>query len=96
MEENIGMEMKREQWKLLADLFLKKDIPVFIKTISGDLHFGYIILNGEDTILVEDFSPEKRKGQRFRIFWLEIVDFQEYKKDIANSLRDRGDEMQKV
>ncbi len=68
------------QWKLLADLFVKNSSKVYIKTLTGDLHFCNIVLVGEDSITVDNFAPEQRAGIRDRIYWLEIQDFEEYKK----------------
>ena len=70
---------KIERWKLLADVFVKNNSKVFIKTISNDLHFCIIILNGEDSVLVENFAPEQRAGQRSKIYWFEIENFDEYR-----------------
>ena len=72
---------KVERWKLLAEILIKKNIPAYIKEINGDLHFCNIVLNGEDTILIDNFGPEQRKGKRERIYWLLISDFDEYKKE---------------
>lgn len=78
MEKDKIME-KVERWRLLADVFIKNNSKVFIKTITGDLHFCIIILSGEDSITVNNFAPEQRAGQRDRIYWLEIQEFEEYK-----------------
>ena len=69
---------KVERWKLLADVFIKNNSKVFIKNINGDLHFCIILLNGEDSILVENFGPQQRE-KRDRIWWFEIEEFEEYK-----------------
>ncbi len=70
---------KIERWKLLAELFIKKNTKAFIREINGDLHFCVIILNGEDSILVDNFGPEQRAGTREKIYWYNISEFNEYK-----------------
>ena len=67
-----------ERWKLLADLFVKDNSKVFIKEDNGNLHFAYILINGEDFILIENFGPEQRKGTQERLYWLLIQDFDKY------------------
>ncbi len=69
---------KIEKWKLLADLFLRDDTQVFIKEENGDLHFCKIILNGNDSILIENFGPEQRAGKREKIYWLLIKEFDKF------------------
>lgn len=69
---------KIERWKLLANSFIKKNTPAFIKEDNGDLHFCYIILNGDDSITIDNFGPEQRKGKRDRLYWLLIQDFDKY------------------
>ena len=68
-----------ERWKLLTDIFIKNNSKVFIKTITGNLHFCIIVLNGEDSITIDNFAPEQRAGKRDRIYWFEIETFEEYK-----------------
>ena len=77
--ETENIKDKIEHWKLLADLFIRKNTKVYIKEINGDLHFCIIILNGEDSVEVENFAPEQRAKKRERIYWLNISDFNEYK-----------------
>lgn len=75
-----NIKEKIERWKLLADLFINNNTNAFIKEINGDFHFCLIILNGEDCVEVENFAPEQRAGKRERIYWLNIEEFDEYKK----------------
>ncbi len=72
---------KIERWKLLADVFIKNNSKVFIKKINGDLHFCVIVLNGEDSILVDNFAPIQREGKREKIWWFEIEEFEEYEEN---------------
>ena len=70
---------KVERWKLLADVFIENNSKVFIKKINGDLHFCIIVLNGDDSVLVDNFGPEQREGKREKIWWFEVEEFEEYK-----------------
>ena len=70
---------KIKRWKLLSKLFLKNNTKTFIHKINGDLHFCKIIETSEDYIIVENFGPEQRAGQRDKIYWLEVNEFDEYK-----------------
>jgi hypothetical protein len=69
---------KIERWKLLADVFIKNNTTTFIKEINGDLHFCYILINGDDSILIENFNPEQRRGKQERVYWFLIQDFDKY------------------
>ena len=73
-----------ERWKLLADLFIRDNLPVFIKEINGDLHFCHILINGDDSILIENFNPEQRNGKQERGYWFVIQDFDKYKERREN------------
>lgn len=75
--EKDKIKEKVERWKLLADVFIKNNSKVFIKKINGDLHFCLIVLNGEDSITVDNFAPKQRAGQRDKIWWFEIEEFEE-------------------
>ena len=78
-KENI--REKIERWKLLADIFVKNNSKVFLKTINGNFHFCIVVLNGEDSLLVENFAPEQRSGNRDKIYWVEVETFEEYKEE---------------
>ena len=67
-----------ERWKATADLFLRDDVKVFIKTVGNDLYFCDIVLVGEDTITVQCFGPQQRAGQKFVLYWNLIEEFEEY------------------
>ena len=69
---------KIERWKLLAKLFIQQNKKVFIREINGDLHFCKIISNGDDSILIENFGPEQRAGKSENIYWLNVIEFDEY------------------
>lgn len=67
-----------EKWKKLADIFIKFNVPTFIREENGDLHFCNLVLNGEETILIDNFGPEQRKGKREQIYWLLIKEFDKF------------------
>jgi len=66
--------METSRW-----IIYQKDTKAFIREINGDLHFCTIVLNGEDSILVDNFGPEQRAGTREKIYWYIISEFSEYK-----------------
>jgi hypothetical protein len=70
----MDIEMKIEHWRKKAELFLKKNIRCFIKTLEGSFHSADILLVGQDSIYIYDFI----KKEKFRIYWLDIFLFEEY------------------
>ena len=72
---NIDINTKIEHWILKAELFLKEDKKVFIKTINGAYHSGDIILVGKKDLLIYDFI----KKEKFCLYWIDIILFEEYK-----------------
>ena len=78
---------KVERWKELAELFLKNDERVYIKDIDDNFYFADITLVGDDSITVQCFSPEERKGRKFVLYWLLIKKFDKYneKEEVVGS-----------
>lgn len=77
------MEMikeKIERWKLKADMFLKNNIKAFIVDTSDNYYFCTIDKLGDLYLFVNSFAGQ-RKGNRDRIMWIDILRFDEYKKD---------------
>jgi len=74
-----NLKEKVERWKALAEIFLKENVDAFIRESTGNLYFGKIILVGEDSFTVECFGPHQRAGEKFRLFWPMILEFNEYK-----------------
>ena len=72
---NIDIETKIERWRIKAELFLEDNIKCFIKTIDGGYHSAEILFVGLNYIIVYDFI----KKEKFRIYWLDIFLFEEYK-----------------
>ncbi len=63
----------------MAELLLKENKRIYIKDLSDDIYFADIVLVGEDSILIDCFAPEKRKGERKKLYWIMIVKMDEYK-----------------
>jgi hypothetical protein len=74
----IGIKEKMERMKVLAELWSNEDKKVFIKDVSDNWYFANILVVGEDTILVNCFSPKDRIGHQ-RIYWANIVKMEEYR-----------------
>lgn len=67
------------RWKATAELFLRDDKRVFIKDTSDNIYFADIILVGEDTITIQCFGPEQRRGEKFTLYWPLIIHFEEFR-----------------
>lgn len=70
---------KITRWKMTAEVFLREDVPVFIKEVSEEFYFGHILLVGDDTLTIHCFNPTKKRGKRFTLYWALITDFDKYK-----------------
>lgn len=70
---------KVERFKATAELFLEKDIDIFIKDIDDNIYFARVLLVGEDTITIECFGPPKKNGLKYHLYWPLIVELNEYK-----------------
>lgn len=75
----MDMEKKIEQWKILAELYLKENIKVFIKDFNDTWYFADILIVGEDTITFQCFEPEDKRDKKFTLYWQEISFFDKYK-----------------
>jgi len=78
------MEMvmdKIQRWKILGKILFDQNKKTFIKKINEDLHFCNIILLSEDYILIKNFGPGQRKDLEEKIYWAQIIDFDEFKED---------------
>ena len=78
----MSIKEKIARWQVLADLFDKQDKKVFIKDILDNYYFADILIVGEDTILIDCFAPEDRKGHQ-QLYWANIVKFDEYKEGVG-------------
>lgn len=66
-----------ERFKGKAEIFERNNIKAFIVDTSNNYYFCHIISVGEDYLYVENFTG-KRKGERERIVWYDIIKFDEY------------------
>ena len=71
------MENKVNRLKDKADLFLKEDKRVVVKTYNKDWFFCDILIVGETRLTIQSFSG-KRTGQTDHILWIDIYDIEEY------------------
>jgi len=73
---DMKIKIKIERWKDKAELFLEDKIKCFIKTIDDSFYSGDIVFVGENSLTVYDIY----KKEKFRIYWLDMALFEEYKK----------------
>ena len=75
------MEMvkdKVERYREKAQIFLDEDIRAFIITENGDWNYCDIVLVTDKYVYVEHFAGN-RNGTKDRIFFIDILKFDEYK-----------------
>lgn len=70
---------KIQRWKILGNILFNQDKNVFIKEMNGDLHFCKILLISNNIIKIKNFGPSQRKDIVNEIYWVQIVEFDEYK-----------------
>jgi len=68
---------KIERLKGKAEIFLKNNTKAFIIDTADNYYFCYILLVGEDYLYVQHFTG-KKKGEKERIVWFDIIKFEEY------------------
>jgi len=68
-----------QRWKLLGSILFNQGKDAYIKKINGDIHFCEIKILSEDYLIVENFAPEQRAGKTDKIYWVQIIEFDEYK-----------------
>jgi hypothetical protein len=68
-----------ERNKILAELLLKDNKRIFIKTATGDLYFGDILLVGDDILRIQCFAPPNKAGLKYSIYWASIIKLDECK-----------------
>jgi len=69
---------KVERYKGKAEIFLKNNTHAFIVDISDNYYFCDILLVGEDYLYVKHFTG-KKKYEKERILWFDIIKFEEYR-----------------
>jgi len=67
-----------ERLKGKADVFLKNNTRAFIIDTVDNYYFCYILVVGEDYLYVQHFTG-KKKAEKERILWYDIIKFEEYK-----------------
>lgn len=72
-----GIKDKVERFKAKADIFLVKDIKAFIVDSENNYYFCDLVFSGDVYIEVIGFAG-RRNGQRDKIFFVDILRFEEY------------------
>lgn len=70
---------KIESLKATAQLFLDKNIKVYIRDSEEEYYFARIVAIDENQIHIFCFAPEFKKEKYFHIYWTQILNFKEYK-----------------
>lgn len=70
-----------ERWRILGEVLLKENKRVYVRDIHRNFYYADLLLIGEDTLEIQCFEPENRAGQKFVLYWANIVKFDEYKKE---------------
>ena len=68
---------KIERFKIKAEDFLKNNIKAFIVDINDTWYFCEIIFVGDASVHIQNFKG-KRKFEKERIFWADVVRLDEY------------------
>lgn len=68
---------KIERFKGKAEIFLKNNTKAFIIDIDDNYYFCDIINFDEDYLYVKHFTG-KKKYEKERIIWYDIIKFEEY------------------
>ena len=76
-------KLNTENWKALAEIFLKNDTRVAIKDIDDSYYFADILFVGEDIIRINCFGPPAKAGKKYSLYWPLIVRVEEYR-DVDN------------
>jgi len=69
---------KIERFKIKAEGFLKDNIKAFIVDINDTYYFCDILFVGDTYLIIQNFKGI-RKYEKERLFWADIVKFEEYK-----------------
>ena len=75
---DINIETKIERWRGKAELFLQENTKCFLKTIDGGFYSADILFVGLNSLEIFDFI----KKEKFRIYWLDVLLFEEWKEKI--------------
>jgi hypothetical protein len=74
---------KVERLKVKAEFLLKNNLRAFVKDNYGTYYFCDILIVGEERLLIKDFEG-KRSGENTYLFWVDILDIQEYKSEVGD------------
>jgi len=75
------MEKVKEKIEILkgkAEVFLKNNTHVFIIDNLDNYYFCDILIVGEDYLYIQHFTG-KKKAEKERILWYDIIKFEEYR-----------------
>lgn len=75
---DMDIQDKIERLRAKADIFLKDNLKAFIIDTAENYYFCYIVFVGHNSIYVQHFDG-KKKGENERIFYPDIIRFDEYK-----------------
>ena len=67
-----------ERIKIKAEGFSKNNIKAFIEDIKNNYYFCNIISIDDISVYIENFSGI-REGEKERLFFVDIIKFEEYK-----------------
>lgn len=68
---------KIERFKGKAEVFLKNNTKAFIVDINDNYYFCKILLVSSDYLYIQHFTG-KKKFEKERIIWYDIIKFDEY------------------
>lgn len=69
---------KIERHKILAELFLKENIRVYIKDIDNTYYFCDILEVKEDILIIKCFAPIDKINKSYNFYWANIIDLKKY------------------
>lgn len=72
---------KIERFRGKAEVFLKNNTKAFIVDINNDYYFCDILIVGDDYLYIQHFTG-KKKGEKERILWYDIIKFDEYEERV--------------
>lgn len=76
----VNVKDMAERMKAKAEIFLNNNLKAFIVDVYDNYYFCEILFIGEDSIHVQHFTG-KKKFEKERIFYPDIIKFEEYKKE---------------
>tara|TARA_R100001530_G_scaffold28915_1_gene22851 strand:- start:26 stop:277 length:252 start_codon:yes stop_codon:yes gene_type:complete len=77
--EKGNLKEKIERFKEKAKIFLAENLKTFIEDINGDYYFCKILKVNDNYFVVKSFAG-KRNLEMDRIFFVDVVRFEEYEK----------------